>query len=241
MRIVFDIETVPFSEKFKRACSREERLRHAPVPRVVCVLHIETEKYRFYSLKSLPSFCRILASASEVITFNGEGFDFLVLQKHLGITRRALTKAKSVDLHSIASARAGFKVSLDLLARLNLNKEKILRGDDYRSASIRKLRTACKLDVTLTYRLYQREIKGLLKVPQKHFAKKIRSIPTRCPECEKEVALKLIDADLDEMTEGQAIEYNSGLWGYAYCPKCRNTVFWESNKGRLKLSHLLGI
>jgi hypothetical protein len=51
--------------------------------------------------------------------------------------------------------------------------------------------------------------------------------PSRCPECGATGTLTAIDADTEDMSEGQEADYDAGLWGFAFCRACKSNVFWQ--------------
>jgi DNA polymerase elongation subunit (family B) len=237
MKIVFDLETAPFSDEFRKADSKVARIRLAPVPLVACVYFIDTKKYKIYTKETFSELKTILRKSKLVVTFNGENFDFLVLQKYFKIGRRTLTLGKSVDIHAIASKRAGFRVSLDELARLNLDEPKKIKGKSLVTATLKELKEGCKSDVSQTFRLYKLHLKNSLEIPSRSDRSKRydefdymtigQNMPNTCPECGK-MPLTFVDVDDDEdMTEGQMAEYLAGTWGYANCPKC-GIVHWNT-------------
>jgi hypothetical protein len=51
-------------------------------------------------------------------------------------------------------------------------------------------------------------------------------MPGRCPECGAVGTLTPVDADLDQMSEGEEADYDAGVWGYAFCRSCQKQVLW---------------
>jgi hypothetical protein len=49
----------------------------------------------------------------------------------------------------------------------------------------------------------------------------------RCPECGAVGTLTPIEANRDEMSEGQEADYDAGTWGFAFCRACQSKVFWQ--------------
>ncbi|QHP66455.1 hypothetical protein EI171_02910 [Bradyrhizobium sp. LCT2] len=52
-------------------------------------------------------------------------------------------------------------------------------------------------------------------------------MPSRCPKCGAIGKLAPIEVDQDEMSEGEEVEYEAGMWGYAFCGACQSNVFWQ--------------
>jgi hypothetical protein len=52
-------------------------------------------------------------------------------------------------------------------------------------------------------------------------------MPGRCPQCGTAGKLMPIDADQDQMSEGEETEYEAGMWGFAFCHACQSNVFWQ--------------
>jgi hypothetical protein len=52
-------------------------------------------------------------------------------------------------------------------------------------------------------------------------------MPGRCPQCGTAGKLMPIDADQDQMSEGEEAEYEAGMWGFAFCRACQSNVFWQ--------------
>lgn len=48
-----------------------------------------------------------------------------------------------------------------------------------------------------------------------------------CPECGAVGTLSSIEANRDEMSEGQEADYDQGMWGFAFCRACQSNVFWQ--------------
>jgi hypothetical protein len=62
------------------------------------------------------------------VSFNGKNFDILVLRKHCGLKGQIPRKGTHIDLCEIMTAKAGFRVSLDLATKLNLGEGKHTDG-----------------------------------------------------------------------------------------------------------------
>jgi predicted nucleic-acid-binding Zn-ribbon protein len=48
----------------------------------------------------------------------------------------------------------------------------------------------------------------------------------KCPKCGS-ANVVIDEEDVDEMSEGQASDYEAGLWGSATCQECLHTIDWE--------------
>ncbi len=232
-RIVFDIETEPFSEEFKDATTAKARTKHAPKMRVACTFAESCQEYRYFTPRNAAKFIRQLQSASEVVSFNGKCFDLLVLRRHYGLTGRVPSRGKHIDLHEIMSDAAGFKVSLDRAAQLNFSERKHTDGRKMNALTLDELKVACKSDVCHTYRLFQRHVDGTLLVPQRTWRKRGADseklhggAPRECPSCHALNSLEEVEWDTNEMSDGQLSDYLAGMYGSAKCRKCGEVVDW---------------
>lgn len=111
-RVVFDLETEPFTEAFKAAQTLEERVAHAPRLRLGCAYVEDRDEYRYYDPEQTPEPINVLRDAGEVVTFNGNRFDLLVLARHHGLRERLPAHGGHVDLCEILSGEVGFNVGL---------------------------------------------------------------------------------------------------------------------------------
>ncbi|HEY5281102.1 MAG TPA: hypothetical protein VIJ67_15250 [Pseudolabrys sp.] len=63
---------------------------------------------------------------------------------------------------------------------------------------------------------------------ENHFNVKLAyHMPDRCPKCGIVGRLTSVEADRDEMSEGQEADYDAGLWGFALCHACNSNVHWQ--------------
>jgi DEAD/DEAH box helicase domain-containing protein len=118
----------------------------------------ETGGIRVWYEQDVP---RLLAEAEKfqnVITFNGENFDFKVLG-HYGSVEPL--RVRSTDMLVVLSRQLGFRVKLDSLAKATLGRGKTASGTDsvqwWRSgdpALRQKVVDYCRMDVELTRDIY---------------------------------------------------------------------------------------
>ncbi len=66
-RLVFDIETEPFSERFRRAQTLSERRKYAPKLRLACVFSEVGRAFRFYTADNVRDLIRELSAADELM------------------------------------------------------------------------------------------------------------------------------------------------------------------------------
>lgn len=231
-RVCFDVETEPFSDDFRNAKTLRARLKTVPRMRVACVFSERDRKYRYFTPHRADELIEVLRRAEEVITFNGKAFDILVLRRHYGLKGKL---PRHVDIHTLLTDRAGFRVSLDLAAKLNLGESKHTKGREMNSLDAAALRNACKSDVQQTYRLWRLYTAGTLQIPSK------RSfgggdwrggpgsfMPDLCPSCHDVGSLLFIDwDDEDALTDGQFAEYMAGTQGSAVCATCNCVFNWN--------------
>jgi hypothetical protein len=232
-RIVFDIETQPFTEAFKDAESIHLKTRLAPRMRLACAFDESRSTYRYFGPRGGRALARLLQSADELVSFNGKRFDVLILRRHCGLKGRAPLKGRQIDLCEITTAMAGFRVSLDAAAKLNLGERRHTYGRNMASLAFDELKVACRSDVCQTYRLFQRHINGTLEIPAREWEKLsvdseelYSNTPHECPSCHALHCLEEVDWGTDEMTDGQHSDYLAGLYGSAICRNCGDEIDW---------------
>ncbi|MFN0317649.1 MAG: ribonuclease H-like domain-containing protein [Burkholderiales bacterium] len=233
-RIVFDIETEPFSEAFQKAESRAERRKHAPRFRLACAYIQETRKYRYFVPETATELISLLQRANEVISFNGKNFDILVLQRHHKLKGSTPEKGRHIDLHKILSDEAGFRVSLNHAALINLREKKHTDGRKMNTLTLKELKIACRSDVRQTYRLWKLYEAGNLKVPYKKFSPESSfnpqemgpgdHMPDKCSNCGAVQSLEFLPWDTEGMTDGQLADYEVGFYGSAFCHSCKKEI-----------------
>lgn len=227
MIAVLDIETRNFTQRFQRAKSDGQRVLLAPPPTVACIYWVQKRKYEFFARKRLDLVVPSLTKATCIVTFHGERFDFLVLERWCGLQRTTPFLAKSLDLSRIVGAnrfrflkqpsRKG--VNLDRCGKLNFGVPRKATGTN---------RDRCRAHVRLTYQLFEAFRTRDLMVPVRPPV----TLPRRCPECRAEAELIPFQPDYDEMSEGQIFDYELGQqgqgWGFARCtrPRCRQVFAW---------------
>lgn len=158
-RVVFDIETKPFSEAFRNADNDRERRKLAPKMRVACAYDEYNDRYTYYTEENASKLIALLENSDEVISFNGLGFDVLVLQKYYGLKGKVPIKGLHIDLYQEFKVH-GWGISLDKAARLNLNEKKHTAGREMEKLDLKELKVACRSDVEQTYKLYKLYEKG---------------------------------------------------------------------------------
>lgn len=233
-RLVFDIETEPFSQSFLDADNEKERIKHAPKMRVVCVFDESKDEYKYYTPDNSDALIKELLCANEVISFNGNGFDLLVLKKHHGLKGRVPKNGEHIDIHFIMTDAAGFRVSLDKAVNLNFGERKHTNGRDMEALTLDDLKIACRSDVSQTYRLWLAHVNKKLVIPQRTRREWRGSengdvgpghhMPNECPHCHDVGSLEFIEWDTEEMTEGQFADYIAGLYGSVVCQTCGHEI-----------------
>jgi hypothetical protein len=140
---------------------------------------------------------------------------------------------RHIDLCEIMSIRAGFRVSLNDAAKLNLDEKKHIDGRKMNLLDLNETKLACRSDVCQTYRLFRRYINGTLQIPAKSLRgwheqaeMSFSNAPRVCPSCHANDSLAEIDWETDEMTDGQLADYLSGMYGTAECRKCSDVIDW---------------
>lgn len=240
--VVFDIETLPFSDEFRKSKTIEERIEKSPKMRVCCLYDVYSRKYKYYTEENVHLLLKALNSADKIVTYNGKVFDLLVLAKHYGLEKIDKLNKKHVDMLEIMSNNVGYYVSLDKAAKLNLNEKKHTKGREMNEHDLTFIMEACKSDVSQTYRLWKMHENKTLKYPKKTKQKYQNiydvddignygigsqiALPPICPYCGDvgSLAIEEYDAEeIDDMTEGQFADYMAGFDAVVYCETC-NTV-----------------
>lgn len=127
--------------------------------KVACGVTYSTEKNDFtvYWEKDVPALIAELKSATKVIGFNLQGFDYLVLKPYSPETRFASipTLDMLLDLQKIL----GFRIGLDSIASATLGATKTADGiksvEWFRNGELDKVSEYCKADVDITRRVYE--------------------------------------------------------------------------------------
>ncbi|MFN8381341.1 MAG: ribonuclease H-like domain-containing protein [Anaerolineales bacterium] len=127
--------------------------------KVACGVTYSTEKNDFtvYWEKDVPALIAELKSATKVIGFNLQGFDYLVLRPYSPETRFASipTLDMLLDLQKIL----GFRIGLDSIANATLGATKTADGiqsvEWFRNGELDKVAEYCKADVDITRRVFE--------------------------------------------------------------------------------------
>ena len=130
-------------------------MKHAPKMRVACLYDEQTDLYKYFTVKEVKSLISYLKKADEVISFNGNIFDILVLRKHYSLKGNIPIRGKHIDMWEIFRKRAGYWVGLDKAVKVNFNERKHTSGRKMKGFNIEKLKVACRSDVDQTYRLWK--------------------------------------------------------------------------------------
>ena len=126
---------------------------------------------------------KLLKTAGLLIGFSINRFDIPILNKYFTFE---LTKIPRFDLLEELELNYGKRVSLDILAKANLNIGKTHHGLEaikfYREGDLESLKTYCLNDVKITKDLYELAKKqGHLLVPEK-YTEKIVKVPFKIQE-----------------------------------------------------------
>jgi len=127
--------------------------------KVACGVTYSTEKNDFtvYWEKDVPALIAELKSATKVVGFNLQGFDYLVLRPYSPETRFASipTLDMLLDLQKIL----GFRIGLDSIASATLGAIKTADGiksvEWFRNGELDKVAEYCKADVDITRRIFE--------------------------------------------------------------------------------------
>jgi len=245
-RIVFDIETEPFTKAFRKAKSVATKIKHAPKLRLACAYIEDTGEYRYFVPETAAKLVALLQRAKEIVSFNGQGFDIPVLQRHYKLKGPVPKKRIHTDLHLIMSDVAQHRISLDRAALLNLNEKKHTDGREMGELNLEELKVACRSDVWQTYRLFKLFETGKLKIPAKQywddkyskiyrqskFDRKMvkvgmieqlfdRVLHDKCPGCGFVKDIDFLPSDTWIMVNGRPTRQT----GRAFCLDCRTSKF----------------
>lgn len=143
---------------------------------VVCVYSYNQNKYLSFDEYQMPELAELLKNSNMIIGFCSNRFDIPVINNHCGID---LFKIPRIDLLEEIEVRLGRRISLNLLAKVNLGVEKTGHGLDapilYREGKISELKEYCQNDVKITKDLYELAKKqGFLLVPDKLTGEDVR-------------------------------------------------------------------
>lgn len=127
--------------------------------KVACGVTYSTEKNDFtvYWEQDVPALIAELKSATKVIGFNLQGFDYLVLRPYSPETRFA--SIPTLDLLLDLQKTLGFRIGLDSIASATLGATKTADGvksvEWFRNGELDKVAEYCKADVDITRRVFE--------------------------------------------------------------------------------------
>lgn len=127
--------------------------------KVACGVTYSTEKNDFtvYWEKDVPALIAELKSATKVIGFNLQGFDYLVLKPYSPETRFA--SIPTLDMLLDLQKTLGFRIGLDSIASATLGATKTADGiksvEWFRNGELDKVAEYCKADVDITRRVFE--------------------------------------------------------------------------------------
>lgn len=127
--------------------------------KVACGVTYSTEKNDFavYWEKDIPALIAELKSATKVVGFNLQGFDYLVLKPYSPETRFA--SIPTLDMLLNLQKILGFRIGLDSIASATLGAAKTADGiqsvEWFRNGELEKVAEYCKADVDITRRVFE--------------------------------------------------------------------------------------
>ncbi len=127
--------------------------------KVACAVTFSTEKNDFtiYWEKDVPALIAELKSATKVVGFNLQGFDYLVLRPYSPETRFA--SIPTLDMLLELQKTLGFRIGLDSIASATLGATKTADGiksvEWFRNGELEKVAEYCKADVDITRRVFE--------------------------------------------------------------------------------------
>lgn len=225
----FDCETDLIPKGFNKATG-DDWLHLAPKLRLCCTFDGET--WRDFWPGQAKELIAHLKAAHTLLSFNGLGFDEIVLRRHASLEGKLPRSGRHFDLCQELYSR-GTPASLDDLARGNLNEGKLVKGHQMSGVEGPALVAACRSDVWQTWRLWEMWERGGLMVPARrarqadlddsseagpgHHAPEM---PV-CPHCGDTNGVQPTDdMDVSEICEAEAIDYEYGVWGIQRCTTC---------------------
>lgn len=151
--IVLDIETNPFTCGWIAPESGKTYMDYPLDIRVAVVYSYDDDTYHTFGPEQQNEFFEMVNAAKRVVSFNGEGFDFLVMQA-LGFMGEI---SDSVDLcHRIKEyTGSNHFTSLDSIAKEHFGRRKQTKGRDMVNLDYEKLAEACRVDVEITKQIYE--------------------------------------------------------------------------------------
>lgn len=128
----------------------------------VCCVQDSSGRASVYGQENIRDLQQTINYADKIVTYNGESFDFPLLEAHGLIVPRA----KSCDIHAKIISVTGKRVAMNDLAARNLGLQKTGKGADAPiwwqesqrendASKILKIVDYCLADVALTYRLWK--------------------------------------------------------------------------------------
>jgi DEAD/DEAH box helicase domain-containing protein len=171
---VFDIET-------KRSAQEVGGWHRADLMGISCAVIYDSKDDQFYEYldDQIPLLVEHLKQLELVVGFNVKRFDFRVLA---GYTNFDFTKLPTLDILEKVHNHLGYRLSLDHLARVTLDKKKTADGLQalrwWKQGRIREIIDYCKMDVEITkdlflygkengYLLFTNKAKQTVRVPVK--------------------------------------------------------------------------
>ncbi|MEK7566650.1 MAG: ribonuclease H-like domain-containing protein [Patescibacteria group bacterium] len=149
--VIFDLET---KKEFAEIGGRD----HPELLGVsmLCAYSYNDDKFSAFEEGELKEFEKMLKNTGLLIGFNIRGFDLPVLQPYVGVD---LKKINSLDMMDGVVNSAGFRVSLDNLAKTTLGVAKSADGlqalEWFRQGRIQEVKDYCLKDVEVTKKLYE--------------------------------------------------------------------------------------
>ncbi len=199
-RVVFDIETEPFTESFQNAGPRAEKRKHAPKLRLACVFIQATRKYRYFVQETASELISLLQSANEVISFNGEN-------------RVSLNQAAQINLGE-KKHTDGRKMSVLTIDELRV----ACRSDVSQTYRLWKLYKAGKLQIP------EKKFWPRTSSDSYHEMGPGEHMPDKCPNCGAMGSLEFVEWDTEGMTDGKLADYEAGFYGSAFCNRCKTEI-----------------
>lgn len=235
--VCFDLETELFSEQFRRAWFSAGKVQYAPRMRLACVYRQQTGRYEYFEPNGAQRLVKLLLAASRIVSFNGEHFDFPVLQRWYGFPDRSIWGKKSVDVQQMLNPGwedlifqddCLWRTSLDYAAWFHLGERKHTAGRDMINMSMPHLKRACRSDVRQTYQLYRlcKNMKREQRIPVLH--REIQQFEgqreRKCLVCDR--PLEYIQSYLGGMSRKAWKIYADKAEAICVCRKCHTATFW---------------
>jgi hypothetical protein len=150
--IIIDIETENFTCGWLAPDNGKSKLDYKLKFRVAVVYCYNNDRYYTYFEDQIEQLFEKIETSDNIISYNGEGFDFDVLKSH-GYN---LPISNSIDICKKLENWTGIRRSLDYYGRKYFGIKKQTKGKEMEKIAGKELAKACMEDVKLTKLIYEK-------------------------------------------------------------------------------------